>query len=335
MNRLIILALVLLLFSCKEKQVAILQIEGDTIATIAFGSCNKQDKKQILWDDVANDQPDLWVWLGDNIYGDISDPEVMQSKYEMQKSNEDYQSLIRTIDIYGIWDDHDFGKNDGGKEFEAKDTMRDLMFDFLDVPRDNPAWGRKGAYQSYDLTINDLEVKLILLDSRYFRDEAPKSGGLYVPNLDGTILGEEQWLWLEQELSNVESDLLLVGNGIQVLPEEHKYEKWANFPNERKRLISLLAKNGIPPTILLSGDRHLTEVSKLEQEKVIYEVTSSGMTHTYSNFVSEANKYRVGKVVADKSYGLLRVFKSGTDNRYVVESKGDDGEIYQRIELSY
>jgi alkaline phosphatase D len=335
MKYFVLLSLAIVMSACKKQEVVTREHSGELVASIAFGSCNKQDQSQVLWDDVVKNEPDMWIWLGDNIYGDTSDPGIMKGKYDRQKSNTDYQNLLSNTQIYGVWDDHDYGKNDGGKEFPAKDTMRDLMFDFLDVSKDSPAWQRKGGYQSYDLLINDLEIKLILLDSRYFRDEAPKSNGIYVPNLDGTILGRDQWTWLEDELSNLQCDILIIGNGIQVLPEEHRYEKWANFPNERKRLLEMLSQKNLPTTLLLSGDRHLTEVSRIKLEKVIYEVTCSGMTHTYSGLVSESNKHRVGQVITKKNYGLLKVYDNGGKKELVFEARGDDQAIFQEIELSY
>lgn len=326
--------LLILISACNNQKPLIRQGSGELLASIAFGSCNKQDQPQVLWDDIANEEADFWIWLGDNIYGDTPDPAIMKAKYDQQKSNTKYQKFLLKNQVYGVWDDHDYGINNGGKEFAPKDTMRNLMFDFLDVPKSNPAWGRKGAYQSYDLTNGAFKIKLILLDSRYFRDEAPKSGGLYIPNLTGTVLGEDQWLWLEGELAHLESDLLIIANGIQVLPEEHKYEKWANFPNERKRLLQLLSGESLPKTILLSGDRHHTEVSKIQMERVIYEVTCSGMTHT-RGLIEESNQHRIGDVVAEKNYGSLKVYEINGVVKIFFEAKGDNSVVHDRVELVY
>jgi alkaline phosphatase D len=280
--------------------------------------------------------PDVWIWLGDNIYGDSKDQEVLKAKYDKQKSNELYQKLLEKTKVFGIWDDHDFGLNDGGKEFEGKEDSKLVMFDFLDVPETNPAYHRKGTYQSYDLALKDVDIKLLLLDSRYFRDNPIKMNGQYQPNLNGTILGEEQWTWLGEMLRNDSADVTLIGNGIQIIPEDHRYEKWANFPSERARLFDSINVSGINNVILLSGDRHLSELSKLDVEGMaspLYEITSSGLTHVYSNFQGETNKHRVGEVVAEKSFGLLEIEKDTVGLKVILKFMGDDGAVYQELVL--
>ncbi|MEC7454029.1 MAG: alkaline phosphatase D family protein, partial [Bacteroidota bacterium] len=83
---------------------------------------------------------------------------------------------------------------------------------------------RTGAYQSYDLNPN---VKLILLDNRYFKSEyAPKAyNDPYPPDEKGTILGEEQWHWLEKLLQNSTANIHIIASGIQVLSPNHRFEK--------------------------------------------------------------------------------------------------------------
>jgi len=71
----------------------------------------------------------------------------------------------------------------------------------------------------------------------------------------------------------------LIVSGIQFLPTQHAYEKWANFPQERERLLNLIAASGAKTPILLSGDRHIAELMKMTDERFpdgIYEITSSG-----------------------------------------------------------
>lgn len=311
--------------------------EGELLLTLAIGSCNKENRAQILWDDILAENPDVWIWLGDNVYGDTNDTLKMKAKYQKQKSNPLYQELLSVADIYGIWDDHDYGVNDGGQEFKAKDAMRDLMFEFLDVPRENEAWTRKGGYQSYDLEQNGLTVKLILLDSRYFRDKPIKSGDSYLPNLEGSILGVEQWQWLELELGNSSADVNLIGNGIQVLPAEHRFEKWNNFPNERQKLLDLIESNALKNVILLSGDRHLSELSQYQSDndvEPIYDITSSGMTHSYTAYSEEPNQLRQGDVVASKSYGVIRIYKTDEGELDInLRFMGDGGNIFQSFDL--
>ena len=105
------------------------------VTTIAFGSCNDEDKPQPLWPVIAAEKPDLWIWTGDNVYADTEDPEVFRAKYDKQLANPGYRAFIDSVPFMtGTWDDHDYGKNDGGVEYPAKDLAKREMYRFLGVP---------------------------------------------------------------------------------------------------------------------------------------------------------------------------------------------------------
>lgn len=310
------------------------------LTTIAFGSCNNQEKPQGMWTQVVKNKPDLWIWLGDNIYGDTKDMKLMAKKYQKQKSDASYNYLLANCPVVGTWDDHDFGTNDGCKTYPQKEGSKALMLDFLDVPKDNPVWKREGTYQAYTFGPKGKKVCVILLDARYFRDplvKAPKgSGQRYHPNTEGTILGETQWKWLENLLKESEADIHLIGSGIQILPTEHAYEKWANFPNERKRLLQLLEKICPANPVLLSGDRHIAEVSKIALDAYphpIYEVTSSGLTHTWNNRKTEKNNYRVRGIVDERHFAVLHIDWDVQPVQMKVEIRGKANALYETFLL--
>ncbi len=309
--------------------------EGDVI--ISFGSCNKQDSEQVLWDDINQESSDMWIWLGDNIYGDSEDPAVLSEKYEMQLQNQEYQTLLRSTPIVGTWDDHDYGKNDAGKELASKKISRDLLFQFLDLDKSNPAWEREGAYTAHDLDKNGIKIKVILLDSRYFRDAVHKKNGRYKASVGADILGEAQWTWLDSLLTRNDADVHLIANGIQIIAEDHKYEKWANFPAARQRLFALLQTKNVNRPILMSGDRHLSELSAIQLEGLelpLYDITSSGLTHSYRNYSGEKNQHRIGEVTATKSYGVLVLNQTGKDSiRVELRFMGDGRKILQSFQL--
>jgi len=106
-----------------------------------------------------------------------------------------------------------------------------------------------------------------MLDTRYFQDplsRTPKgSKRNYEADLDGQLLGEAQWRWLNAELSGSEADIHLIVSSLQVIAQDHRYEMWDNFPNERKKLFDLLLEKKIKNPVFLSGDRHLSEVSRI------------------------------------------------------------------------
>ncbi|WP_297765775.1 alkaline phosphatase D family protein, partial [uncultured Muriicola sp.] len=195
----------LLFTSCKTAENTKRAAEPAAEFTIAFGSCNKHTLKNRLWDDIIQSRPDIWIWGGDNIYADTDDIAVISAMYEAQKNIEGYRKLRTEVPVIGTWDDHDYGINDGGEEWLAKDGSQEAFLDFMDIPHNSPKRKQKGIYTSYDYELPEGLVKIILLDTRYFRGPLtpdPSGNNRYVPNTfgNGAILGEVQWQWLESEL---------------------------------------------------------------------------------------------------------------------------------------
>lgn len=315
-------------------------LKSNKIQSIAFGSCSKEElvDKQ-LWNEVNNESPDLWIWLGDNIYGDSEDTTVLRSKYDKQKSHPGYQQLIKQSEIIGIWDDHDYGANDAGKEFPMKDASRDLMFEFMDLDKRHPAWERKGGYQAHAYDFDGKRVKVLLLDARYFRDPLKKNKeNKNIPNYEGEILGDDQWIWLSRELSDDKTDLFILGSGIQVLAKDHRFEKWANFPNERNRLFNLIREKVNVPLIFISGDRHISELSTYQIEDhdfPVYDITSSSLTHGWSKRRPETNEYRIGDLVYEENFALLTIDWKGKKPKLRLKYVTAKNEILQEFDLPF
>lgn len=311
-----------------------------TETILAFGSCSHEYDSVQMWNHVISHSPSAWIWLGDNIYGDTEDMSVMKQKYDMQKQRASYQNLIASTRIFGIWDDHDYGVNDGGKQYPMKDVSKLLMLDFLDVPSDAEVRNYDGTYQSYRIQNGNTEIKLILLDTRYFRDSLEinvNAPPLYQPN-DGTILGKDQWTWLEKELTGSEADIHIIASSIQVIPNDHGWEKWGNFPAERDRLFRLLANTKPARPIILSGDRHIAEFSKIDIDGLaypVYEFTSSGLTHTWSSDRPEENKHRIGDLIIKKNFGLLKVLNDGRSISIEMMVYGSDNDLITSSEAIF
>lgn len=278
---------------------------------IAFGSCNKQDLPQPLWDPLLSHNPDLFIWGGDNIYADTDDMAQLEADYKLQNKNEGYAKLAGSTEILAIWDDHDYGLNDGGEEWEYKEESQQKFLDFLNVPENDERRTREGIYHSKMYETPKGSVKIILLDTRYFRSELLKSaeeGKRYDQTWDGTVLGEKQWIWLEQELKQSKADFNIIVSSIQILAAEHGFETWGNFPAENEKLLSLIVASNAENVVLLSGDRHISEFSRTGitgLEYPLVDFTSSGLTHSYEEFSGEPNQFRTGKVVSELSFGLL------------------------------
>ena len=292
---------------------------ADSLLTIAFGSCNRQDESQAYWETIAVNHPDAWIWLGDNIYADTDDAAVMAKQYARQLAAPEYAAFREQVGtVYGTWDDHDYGRNDGGAAWPFKEEAKKLMLDFLSVPASAEVRQREGVYQAY--TIGN--VRVILLDTRYFRDELRppvRDGDRYGPNPEGDILGEAQWAWLRDELQDSDAAAHVIGSSIQVLPTDHGFEKWDLFPDARRRLLDLLAETRPALPILISGDRHLAEIMRdTVGDYAVYEVTSSGLTHSYRG-ADEPNDKRVGKLVTGENFGLLHFLPTPDGMRLLAE----------------
>jgi alkaline phosphatase D len=268
---------------------------GQTVDRVAFGSCNKQDQPQPLWTAITAFQPQLWIWLGDNIYGDTEDMAVLDAKWKTQKENPDYTALRQSATILGTWDDHDYGVNNGDKTYAKKSESAKRILDFLDVPADSPRRQREGIYDTQVFGEPGRQVRVILLDVRTHRD---------APDTDGDILGEAQWTWLEKVLAESRADLHIFCSGTQILSAEHRHEKWAEYPRSRERILQLASRVSGP--VFLSGDRHISEISRLNTPPIL-EITSSGLTHFWKNFPGEPNALRIGEVYANLSFGTLEI----------------------------
>lgn len=307
---------------------------------IAFGSCNKLDKPQNMWGDVAANNPNLWIWLGDIIYADTSNMKVLAAEYKQLKTGPDYKKLRAKAQIIGVYDDHDYGKNDSGKGYPMKKASKKCLMDFLDVPGNNPVRKREGAYTSYTFGKGAQRIKVIVMDTRYFRDtlyEDPTKQRKYLPNMEGDLLGETQWKWLEKELKNSPANLNILCSSIQILANDHGYEKWGNFPNARKRLLSLIAQSKPKNLLLLSGDRHMAEVSKMDLQGLpypLYDFTSSGLTHIRSGN-NEMNRLRVGDMIVKKNFGLLKIRWEGEHPVVTMQVRGLQNEMYQELIVRY
>ena len=249
--------------------------------SIAFGSCLDQRKAQPIWHSIEKMNPNAFIFLGDNVYGDHPSQNLayLYEAYDQQETK--LPRWLNTLKIYSIWDDHDYGLNDGGASFMGKKESQNIFIDFWGIDPNDQRAKREGIYFSEKLVIQDLNIKIIGLDTRYFRSDLKGNKNFYLNNNDenASILGATQWQWLENEF-NEEVDLVILLSSIQVLSTDHRFEKWSLFPAERDKLIKLI-NNSSNKTLILSGDRHRAGMYKLDE---IIEITSSSMNKPIKTF---------------------------------------------------
>lgn len=328
--------------------------ESPPVTRIAFGACSREQKKQPLWEHINAAQPDLFLFLGDNIYGDTDDMNVLREKYARQKAHPQYQKLRRNSRVLATWDDHDYGRNDAGAEYPQKAASQQVFLDFFEEPQDSERRNREGVYGAWEFGEKGRRLQVILLDTRYHRSslkETPKRiqprgrdyFGPYRPNTDpgATVLGEEQWQWLEMQLQK-SADLRIIGTSIQLISNGHWWEKWGNFPTERARFFQLIRKTGANGVILLSGDRHFGEVSRMPPDEVphgvgypVHEFTSSGLTHARWFSPSGPNEHRIHPIHRGKNFGFIEI--DWTARSLTVDIRDGNGEpaVSTRIQLDH
>jgi len=203
-----------------------------SLSTFAIGSCNKQNKKQPLWKTITLSHPQLFLWLGDIVYGNSADHLVVRKKYLKQFNRAGYQRFAKATPILGIWDDHDFGMNNMGKGLKAKAQNQVSLLDFLEFPTDSPVRSQKGIYNSVTWGLGRDQVKFILLDVRYFRDR---------PGRPGDILGKKQWKWLKKELKNSKAAIHFFASGTIFLGKDIPHgEEWIDYPRSFKKLFKTI-----------------------------------------------------------------------------------------------
>lgn len=297
--------------------------EANGPTTIAFGACCHQEREQLIWDAIVAAEPDLFIFAGDNVYGDTEDMAVLQAKYDSLAAVPGYQRLLDTCPILAVYDDHDYGVNDGGREYPMRAESARMCLDFFDVPAEDPRRDHEGIYGASILGDPGKRVQIILLDTRYFRDPinpgtltGPERAeanvvGWYEPTGDSsrTLLGEAQWSWLKDELQK-DAEVRLIVSSIQVVPHEKGMECWGNLPHERARLFDLIESTGAKGVVFLSGDVHFAEVSRSDEGPYpLYDFTSSGLAQSpHPTWPRAINSYRQAGMLHDgQNFGLVRI----------------------------
>lgn len=329
-----------------------------TVTRIGFGSCAEGGKEQPIWQAVLAAKPELFLFLGDNVYGDTRDLAVLRAKYAEFARQPGFAKLRDTTPLAATWDDHDFGEDDAGGDYPQKEASRQAFFDFWGEPVDSPRRARDGVYASYVFGPVGQRVQVILLDLRYNRTPLVRQEpgarnyrswawsrhrkGLEVPgpyarNPDSaaTMLGERQWQWLEQQLATP-ADVRLIGSSLQVLADFPGWEGWSLFAHDQQRLIDLIRRSRANGVVFLSGDMHYAELSKLDVNVpyTLWDITSSGLTETWPAATPNAN--RVSDVIREPNFGLIEIDWQGAQTTVTLAVMDQRGtrRIEKRLPLA-
>lgn len=292
----------------------------DSLFRITFGSCSDQNKDLSIFDQIQSHDPNLFIYLGDNIYGDTRNMFTLRCKYRKLQSNAYFQRLREKTAVIGTWDDHDYGEDDAGRHYPFKQASKRIFLRFFKEPMESERRKHAGIYTTYRYEVAGKTIQIILLDTRTFRDNLlPYSGFLkndtnyrydleYDPysTPDSTLLGKEQWDWLKVVLSE-KADIRIIGSSTQFATQYNGYEAWANFPHEQEKMYQLIRETNANGVIFLSGDVHYAELCKVNDQisYPFYDLTCSGLTEKWR--FSTPNVYRVGQAVMENHFGIVDI----------------------------
>lgn len=304
------------------------RLSDKDINRIAFGSCAKQWLHQSIWESAIESKPDLWLFLGDAVYADTDGKtawqvtkEQLAGEWNRLADKPEFRKARTAIPMLATWDNHDYGSHAGGAEFALKEESKRIFLDFFGESPDSERRSKPGIYDAKIFGPEGRRLQVILLDTRSFKnpyDKNPlekeqwlaegKVGG-YVPSLDPakTLLGQKQWDWLDEQL-RLPAELRLIVSSIQIIPDQKGMDEWGNFPLERQKLFDIIQEIRAEGVILVSGNVHFGELSKAEGGPyLLYELTSSGMTHINQTYAQAPNRQRVSGPITDKNFGLIEI----------------------------
>ncbi|RZV33858.1 MAG: alkaline phosphatase family protein [Sphingomonadaceae bacterium] len=315
-----------------------------TLTRIAVGSCNHQSRSQHMWAQIAATNPDLFLFIGDNNYGDQNwsgDASLasLREAYAVMADTPELAAFRARVPMMVTWDDHDFGFNDGGAAFAFREWSEEIYETFWDASPEVKA--RPGVYESRMFGSDGRRTQIIMLDTRFFRSDLQRMEyqderaplGPYVQSDDPakTMLGEAQWQWLEQELAKP-ADLRILVSSIQVLTDAHDYESWEALPLERQKLYSLLADREESGLVILSGDRHAGGVYSAMlpgTDETLLELTSSSLNYSFSSTASntarEPDPLRLTDFISEENFGLVEI--DWNARAVTLQLRGNQGEV--------
>ena len=309
------------------------------ILTLGFGSCLHQDRSMAILKTIEKKELDLFMFIGDNVYGDQEDGELdkLIRTYKQQYNN--LENFLKNVSTEFIWDDHDFGINDGGSNYRYKDRAKELFLETWKIPSNDLRRLRDGLYFDKIIKKNGLKVHLIFLDNRSFKsewkltDEFNKEGKeRYVKDFDPekTLLGKKQWQWLKDKL-NEDSDIKIILSSLQILSLGHGWESWDKLPLERERLFNLIDESNVSNLFILSGDRHRGGFYRLKtnDNNEIYEFTSSSLNLPIPFNTEEKGPLRIGSTYRKANFGVVRIF----EDQVVMELTSNTGKVVNSLNL--
>lgn len=284
---------------------------------------------------IAKEQPDAFLWLGDNLYYREMDwltPAAMRRRWRYDRAFPALQPMLGGMHHYATWDDHDFGPNDSDRSFRLRDEALEIFNEYFPTVR-RGSGPTKGAFHRFEWG----DVEVFMLDDRYHR-----SPNRWPAGPDKVMFGREQMEWLKSSLISSNAAVKIIASGNQMINPMALFEAFGQFDTEQKDLFDFIAKNRINGVMFVSGDRHHTELLKVQWPGAAYpwyEFTSSPIgSGGGRNPREENNPARVPGtwVTGTRNFGLIEVTGPRNDRLITLKTMDKDGKLLwkQDIKLS-
>lgn len=281
-----------------------------------------------IFETMAKEKAAFMLWLGDNWYTrdvDYFDRWGLWYRASHDRSSPALKNLLKSTSHIAIWDDHDYGPNDIGMNYILKDETRKVFNSYF--PNASAGVNGEGIYTMYSYG----DMDLFLMDDRWWRSaDEMKDSVNGKPNPAKTLWGKQQLQWLKNSLLYSNAPFKIIATGSQVLNPVSPFDKLLDFPAEYYELMDFLKENKINGVLFLTGDRHHTEIIKVNREGTypLYDITASPLTSGTHKFdgPEKNNPYRVLGIDEKQNYARFRFSGERNKRKLNVEFLGLKGE---------
>ena len=329
-----------------------LPADDAVLTKILVASCNDEEKDSPTLAQLGKEEADLFLMIGDNVYGDRDGRNYAVNDVELKELRESFADLAASPVFQAVrakfpmmvaWDDHDMGENDGGRDFPFKGLAERVHETFWGLAdEDVGQW--PGTYYARSFGPEGQRTQIIMLDTRFFRSDLTPTDEYnapgkerYMPAPEGSLqdmLGAAQWTWLENQLQDP-ADIRLIVSSIQVMPTVHGWEAWSTLPAERQRLFDLVKSTDAKGVVLLSGDRHSGYIYE-EADVLPYqanELTASSLNVSFAKELAEMDERQIGAAFPPENYGEVEIDWAG--RKLSLQLKDANGQIVRQNDVDF
>lgn len=282
-----------------------------------------------IFETMAKEKAAFMLWLGDNWYTrevDFYSDWGLWYRPHRDRSLPVLQPFLKAMPHLAVWDDHDYGPNDIGKNYILKETSRDVFKSYWL----NKSYGMngEGIYSMY----THADVDIFMLDNRWWRsDDKMQDSVNGQPNPEKEMFGKQQITWLKNSLLYSTATFKLIVTAGQALNPLSTTDRWTRFPAEYNDFMAFLTRYNISGVVFLSGDRHHSAITRINRSGTypLYDITTSPLTagtHGYSAGEKDS-PYRIFGLVGRQNYSRITVSGPAGQRRLTVRFLGVKGEL--------